>query len=93
MNRLKDGKENSASKSQPKIERQVLVDPRDLEVILRAGCVIMGRLKDLIHLRDEEIGKDPRFQVRYWRNASIPVYIVTEDDYLLLKKIKEGLEH
>jgi hypothetical protein len=87
---LKDGNENltSQSKSKP----QVQVDPRDLEVILSAGCVIQGKLGDLIHLRDQEIGKDPRFHVIYWRNSSVRLYVVTEDDFLLLKKIKEGLE-
>jgi hypothetical protein len=90
MKRLKDGNENltSQSKSKP----QVQVDPRDLEVILSAGCVIQGKLGDLIHLRDQEIGKDPRFHVIYWRNSSVRLYVVTEDDFLLLKKIKEGLE-
>lgn len=90
MKRLKNGSESSISQSKSK--PQVLVDPRDLEVILRAGCVIQGKLKDLIHLRDEVVGKDARFHVIYWRNSSVYLHVVTEDDYLLLKKIKEGLE-
>jgi hypothetical protein len=67
------------------------VDPRDLDVILSAGLILQGKLKDLIALR-ESIMKDPRFHVIYCRNASVRLHIVTEDDYLLLKKIKEGLE-
>ena len=106
MKHLKDGSESSTSqpKNEPRVlvpgpeyrgrtlRPQVQVDPRDLEVILRAGCLIEGKLGDLIHLRDETVGKDARFHVIYWRNASVHLYVVTEDDYLLLKKIKEGLE-
>jgi hypothetical protein len=88
MNRLKDGKKNSAS--QPQLQT-LQIEPRDLDVILSAGAVIQGKLKDLIAIR-ESIKNDARFHVIYWRNASVRLYIVAEDDYLLLKKIKEGLE-
>jgi hypothetical protein len=68
------------------------VDARDLEVILSAGSIVQGKLSDLILLRDQIIGKDPRFHVVYWCNSNVRLYVVNEDDYLLLKKIKEGLE-
>jgi hypothetical protein len=85
MKQLKNGKESSASQS--KIE----VEPGDLDVILSAGLIVQGKLKDLIALR-ESVRKDLRFHVIYCRNASVRLYIVTEDDFLLLNKIKEGLE-
>jgi len=85
MKRLKDGKEPSTSQSLPQIE------PRDLDVILSQGLIIQGKFKDLLNLR-ESVLKDPRYHVIYCKNASVRLYIVTEDDYLLLKKIKEGLE-
>jgi hypothetical protein len=91
MKPLKDGKETSVSQSKSERPR-VLVDARDLEVILSAGAVIQGRLNDLISLRDQIIGKDPRFHVIYWCNSNVRLYVVNEDDYMLLKKIKEGLE-
>jgi hypothetical protein len=85
MKQLKDGKEPSTSQSLPQIE------PRDLDVILSQGLIIQGKFKDLLTLR-ESVLKDPRYHVIYCKNASVRLYIVTEDDYLLLKKIKEGLE-
>jgi hypothetical protein len=85
MKRLKNGNKTSASQS--KIE----VEPGDLDVILSAGLIVQGKLKDLITLR-ESIRKDLRFHVIYCRNASVRLYVVPEDDFLLLNKIKEGLE-
>jgi hypothetical protein len=85
MKQLKDGKEPSTSQSLPQIE------PRDLDVILSQGLIIQGKFKDLLTLR-ESVLKDPRYHVIYCKNASVRLYIVTEDDYLLLKKIKEGLD-
>jgi hypothetical protein len=90
MTRLKNGSRSSVSQS--KSEHRILVDPRDLDVILMAGSTVQGKLKDLIFLRDEIISKDPRFHVIYWSNSNVRLYVVNEDDYLLLKKIKEGLE-
>jgi hypothetical protein len=85
MKQLKDGKGPSTSQSLPQIE------PRDLDVILSQGLIIQAKFKDLLTLR-ESVLKDPRYHVVYCKNASIRLYIVTEDDYLLLKKIKEGLD-
>lgn len=87
--RLTNGSKTSVSQS--KSEQRVLVDPRDLDVILSAGLIVQGKLKDLIALR-ELIRSDPRFHVIYCSNASVRLYVVAEDDFLLLKKIKEGLE-
>jgi hypothetical protein len=89
MKHLSSGKERSATQS--KTEQRILVDTRDLDVILSAGLIVQGKLKDLIALR-ELIRSDLRFHVIYCSNASVRLYIVTEDDYLLLKKIKEGLD-
>jgi hypothetical protein len=88
MKRLKNGKETSGSHSR---SESIHIEPQDLDVILSAGLIIQGKLKDLIALR-ESIRKDPRFHVIYCRNASVRLYIVTEDDFMLLEKIKEGLE-
>jgi hypothetical protein len=82
------GKESSVSRSQ---SESIHIEPQDLDVILSAGMIIQGKLKDLITLR-ESVRKDPRFHVIYCRNASVRLFVVTEDDYLLLTKIKESLE-
>jgi hypothetical protein len=88
MKQLKDGKEPSTS--QPPNET-LHIEPRDLDVILSQGLIVQAKFKDLLSLR-ESVLKDPRYHVIYCKNASVRLYIVTEDDYLLLKKIKEGLE-
>jgi hypothetical protein len=85
------GSGSGTSVSQSKSEQRVLVDTRDLDVILSAGLIVQGKLRDLIALR-ELIRSDPRFHVIYCSNASVRLYVVTEDDFVLLKKIKEGLE-
>jgi hypothetical protein len=89
MKQLKNGSEILAS--QPRKIEKVQVDDADLDVILSGGLIIQAKLRDLIQLR-ESVRKDPRFHVIYARNASVRLYMVTEDDFLLLKKIKEGLE-
>jgi hypothetical protein len=58
---LKDGKKNSAS--QPQLQT-LQIEPRDLDVILSAGAVIQGKLKDLMAIR-ESFKNDARFHVIY----------------------------
>jgi hypothetical protein len=88
MKHLKNGKETSTSQSP---NEKIHIEPRDLDVILSQGLIVQAKFKDLLALR-ESILKDSRYHVIYCKNASVRLYIVTEDDYLLLKKIKEGLE-
>jgi hypothetical protein len=88
MKRLKNG--SKPSTSQPPSE-SLHIEAGDLDVILSQGLIVQAKFKDLLTLR-ESVLKDPRYHVIYCKNASVRLYIVTEDDYLLLKKIKEGLE-
>ncbi len=72
----------------PKID-EVQADPADLDVILTGGLVMTAKLRDLILLR-RTIRTDQRFKLVYARNAPFRLYLVTEDEYALLKKLKEG---
>ena len=65
------------------------VEPADLEVVVTGAFVLQGKLGDLIGLR-EQLVKDPRFKVIYKTNSSRHLRIVPEDDFLLIKKLKEG---
>jgi hypothetical protein len=82
---LSDGKEISISQSSSKIE----VAPGDLDVILSGGLIVQGKLRDLILLR-ESVRKDPRFRIVYVCNSSVRLFVVTEDEYALIRKLRES---
>lgn len=87
MERLKTGSESLGS-SQTKIE----VEQGDLDVILSGAIIVQGKLRDLIALR-ETIKKDRgRFHFVYARNSSLRLYVVSEDEFMLIKKLRESEE-
>lgn len=66
---------------------QIKLRPEDLEVILHGGIILTGQLKDLATLR-ESLMKDSRFKVRYTKWGNVNLYIVTEEEYALIRKLR-----
>jgi hypothetical protein len=64
------------------------VRPEDLDVILHGGVIVTGKLRDLILLR-QTLQHDSRYRVVYAKNGNVPLYIVTEDEFKLIKSIRE----
>jgi hypothetical protein len=63
------------------------IKPEDLEVILHGGIIVTGKLRDLILLRTN-LQHDPRYRVVYTKNGNVNLYIVTEDEYRLIQKLR-----
>jgi hypothetical protein len=63
------------------------IRPEDLEVILHGGIIVTGKLRDLILLR-QTLQHDSRYRVVYSKNGNVPLYIVTQDEYLLIQKLR-----
>jgi hypothetical protein len=66
---------------------QLDIRPQDLEVILHGGIVVTGKLRDLILLR-QTLQHDSRYRVVYTKNGNVPLYIVTESEFLLIEKLR-----
>jgi hypothetical protein len=63
------------------------VRPEDLEVILHGGVIVTGKLRDLILLR-QTLQHDSRYRVVYTKNGNVNLYIVTEDEFKLIQKLR-----
>ena len=66
---------------------QLDVRPEDLEVILHGGVIVTGKLRDLILLR-QTLQQDSRYRVVYAKNGNVKLYIVTDDEYKLIQKLR-----
>jgi hypothetical protein len=66
---------------------QLDIRPEDLEVILHGGVIVTGKLRDLILLR-QTLQRDSRYRVVYAKNGNVNLYIVTEDEYKLIQKLR-----
>ena len=66
---------------------QLDVRPEDLDVILHGGIIVTAKLRDLILLR-QNLQHDNRYRVVYVKNGNVPLYVVTEEEFLLLKKLR-----
>ena len=67
------------------------VRPEDLDVILHGGIIVTGKLRDLILLR-QALQQDSRYRVVYTKNGNVPLYVVTEDEYKLIKSLRDETE-
>jgi hypothetical protein len=70
-----------------KDRQQLDLRPEDLEVILHGGIIVTGKLRDLILLR-QTLQRDSRYRVVYSKNGNVNLYIVTEDEYRLIQKLR-----
>ena len=66
---------------------QLDIRPEDLDVILHGGIIVTGKLRDLILLR-QTLQQDSRYRVVYSKNGNLPLYIVTQDEFLLIQKLR-----
>ena len=66
---------------------QLEVRPEDLDVILHGGIIVTGKLRDLILLR-QTLQHDSRYRVVYTKNGNVPLFIVTESEFLLIQKLR-----
>jgi len=66
---------------------QLDIRSEDLDVILHGGVIVTGKLRDLILLR-QTLQHDSRYRVVYMKNGNVPLYIVTEEEFLLLQKLR-----
>ena len=66
---------------------QLDIRPEDLDVILHGGIIVTGKLRDLILLR-QTLQHDSRYRVVYSKNGNLPLYIVTQDEFLLIQKLR-----
>jgi hypothetical protein len=64
------------------------VKPEDLEFYVTGGVVVRGKLRDLILLR-QTLQKDSRYTLVYAKNSNLRLYLVPEDEYMLIQKLKE----
>ena len=65
------------------------VKPEDLDFYVTGGVVVRGKLKDLILLR-QTLQRDTRYTLVYAKNSNLRLYLVPEDEWLLIQKLKEG---
>lgn len=68
------------------------IQPEDLDVYLTGGVVVQGKLRDLILLR-QTLQRDTRYKLVYAKNSNLRLYLVPEDEYALIQKLKEGREN
>jgi hypothetical protein len=68
------------------------IRPEDLDVYLTGGVVVQGKLRDLILLR-QTLQRDTRYKLVYAKNSNLHLYLVPEDEYALIQKLKEGREN
>ena len=68
---------------------QIRIEPGDLDVYLTGGVVVQGKLRDLILLR-QTLQRDSRYKLVYAKNSNLHLYLVPEDEYMLIQKLKEG---
>ena len=68
---------------------QLDIRPGDLDVFLTGGVIIQGKLRDLILLR-QTLQRDSRYKLVYARNSNMHLFIVTDEEFALIKKLREG---
>ena len=76
-----------AGKQNSNLPVNLNIRPEDLDVILHGGVIVTGKLRDLILLR-QTLQQDSRYRVVYTKNGNVPLFIVTQDEYLLLQKLR-----
>jgi hypothetical protein len=65
------------------------VNPEDLDFYVTGGVVVRGKLRDLILLR-QTLQRDTRYTLVYAKNSNLRLYLVPEDEYMLIQKLKDG---